>query len=168
MNAHSHCDRLDDYLADDLPDSDRHEFANHLRVCPECQEAARFHESMAGNLQSAVAAEVPSKLIAAGISRQLSLQRRRRWLAATALAASIVGAIFAFNWRSPIVVTPPEIVQAPAAKTNVTVSFPPNSVLTVPVPVSEPGITVMWVYPVARVAAADSKELNQPIERNVP
>lgn len=168
MNARSPCDRLDDYLAGDLPETDRREFGSHLQACPECRDAVRFHESLAGNLRAAVAAEVPAKPIAAEVSRRQSLRRRRQWLAVAALAASIVGTIFVDTWRSPTVVTPPEIVQAPATSTNVTVSFPSNSVLTVPAPISEPGITVMWVYPVVRVAAAESRESNQPIERNVP
>jgi anti-sigma factor RsiW len=155
------CDLLDDYLAGDLTEQSLVVFENHWQNCPECREAVQFHEVLTGRLKAAIATEIPPPRLLAEVRSQQATDRRRRWVAVAAMAASIIGVVVVLNRAPRPGALPIENVPTPAKPAAVQVTFPRADVLTVPVPVNEPGITVMWVYPVVRPTVT-----NQSIERN--
>jgi anti-sigma factor RsiW len=170
------CVWLDDYLANDLPAGDASRFTAHLPACAACTKAVREHERLAGLLNRAVELEqVPMSLNATAL-RRLRLARRRRIAAvAVSVAASVVVALGLIRWiarseiKPEIRETAPEIVQkqpqAPAkvavpSAPKVRVTFPPDSgVIAVPVPVDNPNVTFIWIYPgLRRSPQADDAE----------
>ncbi len=58
-------DFLDDYVADDLPPSRRHEFERHLKVCPSCVAYVKSYRDTIQMARHAYAdpAEIPPELL---------------------------------------------------------------------------------------------------------
>jgi anti-sigma factor RsiW len=168
--THPPCDRLDDYLARDLPGPERSAFAAHVAGCGACRQAVGEQERLAELLAHGIAEldPVPAGL-AARIDRRLRAARRRRaagWAAALAGAAAAVALCLAggrLTHRSPdITPAPAPIVRVapsphvpglPSSRSEVRVSvrFRPG-MIAVPQKTDHPNVTILWVYPVVESA----------------
>jgi anti-sigma factor RsiW len=173
--THPPCDRLDDYLARDLPGPERIVFAAHLAHCGACRQAVGEQERLAELLAHGIAELDPVPVgLAASIDRRFRAARRRRaagWAAALAGAAAAVALCLAggrLTHRAPpttpvsgpvVRVAPSPPVRRPAyPRSEVRVSFRPQpGVIAVPQKTEHANVTILWVYPAvesARRAAA--------------
>jgi anti-sigma factor RsiW len=160
------CESLEEFLAGDLAVERRSEFENHCADCPSCRAAVEDWQALRQILQAAtLELESPSAALSERIERGPTVFARavandeRTWKVAALLAASLLAAVlFGDILRpvSPVATTNP---RAAEAVTTAALSPPPKieftgDVIGVPIDVGDPKVTVVWLYPEARVADA--------------
>jgi anti-sigma factor RsiW len=164
------CERRDGYLGRWLSEVERAAFEAHLASCAECRQAVgeqahldRLLARAAEQLQP-----VPAGLIDRLDQRLRQASRRRRaWVAGFAAAVVLAVGLALWAWKPPAGIDElpeaPAVEQAPRpepelppAKAEVTFT-PASPVIAVPVPTSDPTVTIVWVYPAVLpdIGAAD-------------
>jgi predicted anti-sigma-YlaC factor YlaD len=160
------CHRLEDYLAHDLADDKRAAFVAHLGGCSSCRLAVARQERPDRLLVGAVEEfnPVPADLVQR-IGLQLRHQRRVRRtvaLVAAGLAAAVLLAGL-LAWPPHRQIPPPDptptetsvalpVQGSPPGRTedvaDVRVRIGPGTdTLTLPVPTTNPHVTIVWAYP---------------------
>lgn len=97
------CNNLDDYLAGELNDPRRTEFAKHLEDCAACREELLAQTEVARLLRTATEMlEAPPQELKASIRRGLAVtaSRRRRWVAVAAMMSAVVVGAASWGLRS--------------------------------------------------------------------
>jgi anti-sigma factor RsiW len=160
MTQNIDCNKLDAYLADDLPVDDALRFESHLEECGACREATDEQHWVDSLLQSPVRIQLertPATILDLLRSSQ-SYRRRHVWQAACGLAAAAVFLI-AFGWialHNHVVHSKRAATQnvAVVESANVPANIQPQATFVatsdaIVVPLESPSgdVTIVQVYP---------------------
>jgi anti-sigma factor RsiW len=174
------CEKLEAFLADDLPTDAARRFEAHLAACAACRDAVEQQRWIDGLLRSPLRHELEAAPVGVAESVREAIWRRRRlarfFVGGFAAAAAI---LVAAGWtmfsarqsdRSAFVVT--EVVREPSprpaleAKGNEPVPRAEfvggPDVIVVPVETSHPNVTVVRVYPTYQPSYAVQASVDQP------
>jgi anti-sigma factor RsiW len=160
MTQNIDCNKLDAYLAEDLPADDVFRFESHLEECGACREALDEQHWVDSLLQSHLRIQLertPATVLDSLRSSQ-SNRRRHLWQAACGLAAAAVFLI-AFGWialHKDVVHSKSSATQnlAIVEKANVFAHVRPQATfvatadaIVVPLESPSPDVTVVQIYP---------------------
>ena len=155
MTTNSDCNKLDAYLADDLPVDEALRFESHFEECGACREAIDEQNWVDRLLQSPV--RIPATILDS-FHPSLSHRRRRVWQAACGLAAAAV-LIIAVGWlelnrqaRLPSIskvqdVAVAETVQATAPSKPQATFVSSTDAIAVSLESPSADVTIVQVYP---------------------
>jgi anti-sigma factor RsiW len=166
--SESPCDRLDEFLADELPVEARRAFEVHLAECPSCRDAVADWRVLCGTLQTATRQlETPPAALLERVERELAVSvatvagKARTWKVAALVAASLLAAVLFRDLLRPA--SPPTSTKKPPAIAGVTATITPpikvevsGDVIGVPIDVGDPKVTIVWVYPETKLAQGDN------------
>ncbi len=170
----SPCELIDGYLGKWLDASDAAAFQNHLVGCAECRQAVLEQEEI-NRLLVAAQPEVPARLIRRFEQDLYSIRRRKALAWGVALAASVVMALFGVDRllrnfdgeRAQPVVVARDQTREMAPPTRVRVTFASDSeVIAVPQKTQNPGVTIIWVYPVLQTAVQPNTSPGEPVSNS--
>jgi anti-sigma factor RsiW len=166
------CERRDGYLGRWLSEPEQVAFEAHLADCPECRQFVQEHLYLDRLLARASEQlqPVPAGLVDRLDRRLRQAGRRRAWAAGLAAAAVLAAGLGVWAWKpraaidelpdAPVVKpTPRPDPEHPAVLAKAEVTFSAAAaVIAVPIPTSDPTVTIVWVYPAISpdAGAADS------------
>ncbi len=146
------CDRLDDFLCDNLSDAERGQFEAHLSHCDSCQ-AAVAEDRQIDRFIARVQPPTPPSLIDRIENRIQRIRWRRRigvGLAAAASLAFVAFLIGKFDGTNGTPLNPTVAESEPARPSEalpVHVTFAPTDhVIAVPRVTDNPRVTIVWIY----------------------
>jgi anti-sigma factor RsiW len=162
------CDHLLDFLDDGLAGADRQAFVDHLPTCSACRQRLEEHRLLEQFLMQA-ASEAAPRFLVSKIEKEIRRAKlRRRVLRLAGVAALVFVAVASALWMNrrpprpnrqdepPALATTtiriPEAPKPPPAA-RVVLKSPKNSV-AVPVKSHDPTVTIVWIFPPLRDAAA--------------
>jgi len=162
------CDLLDEFLGGELTVEECRAFEDHLRECTLCREAFADWQALCGTLQTATRQlEIPPAALAERIERGLAvpvgtLATGGRTLRVAALVAAALLAAVLFHEVPRSSRPPVASTNAAPAESRATTLVPPaniqfsGDVIGVPIDIGDPKVTVVWLYPEAKVAQGDN------------
>jgi anti-sigma factor RsiW len=158
------CDLLDEFLGRELTVAERRAFEDHLPECPSCRDAVADWQALCGTLRSATRPlETPPAALLERIERESAVPEEpvatggKTWRVAALVAASLLAAALFRGLLRPA--SPPASTRKPLAVEGATAMIPPplkvefsGDVIGVPIDIGDPKVTVVWVYPEAKLA----------------
>jgi anti-sigma factor RsiW len=162
------CRLLDDFLARDLPDTERAAFERHLPECADCRKLIQAQARLSAQLGAALDRfEPPPANIIGAVEQRFRRMRRIRLAGATAALAAGLALLALWAGQSQSPQESPKFADSgplPPPLAAVRVRFPDPNVVAVPIESGLPNVTVLAIYSNFSAATNDPAKASERTE----